>query len=67
MVGRVGRNALQKFVLAVALIVLTVLLMGEGLWVTWPWQTANAAYLLLGTVWGCLALEKRHNRLTAPD
>lgn len=24
-------------------------------------------YLLLGIVWGCLALEKRHNRLTAPD
>ncbi|MEW9615763.1 O-antigen ligase family protein [Shinella sp. S4-D37] len=24
-------------------------------------------YLLLGIVWGCLALEKRHNRQTAPD
>jgi putative membrane protein len=52
LVARSGiyRDAQHRSGLALALIVLTVLLMGEGLWVTWPWQTANAAYLLLGTV-----------------
>jgi putative membrane protein len=25
-------------------------LTGEGLWASWPWQTANAAWLLLATV-----------------
>jgi putative membrane protein len=52
LVARSGiyRDAQHRTGLALALIVLTVLLMGEGLWVTWPWQTANTAYLLLGTV-----------------
>jgi putative membrane protein len=52
LVARSGmyRDAQHRAGLALALIVLTALLMGEGLWATWPWQTVNAAYLLLATV-----------------
>jgi putative membrane protein len=51
-VARSGRyrDAQHRAGLAFALIVLTALLMGEGLWATWPWQTANTAYVLLGTI-----------------
>ena len=52
LVARSGlyRDAQHRVGLALALIVLTGLLMGEGLWASWGWQTADAAWLLLAVV-----------------
>lgn len=44
------RDAQHRAGLAAALVVLTSLLMGEGLWASWRWQTADAAWLLLGVL-----------------
>ena len=44
------RDAQHRTGLALALVVLTALLMGEGLWVSWGWQTVHAAWLLLATL-----------------
>lgn len=52
LVARSGlyRDAQHRVGLALALIVLTALLMGEGLWVSWAWQAVHAAWLLLATL-----------------
>lgn len=52
LVARSGlyRDAQHRTGLALALMVLTALLMGEGLWVSWAWQTVHAAWLLLATL-----------------
>ncbi len=52
LVARSGlyRDAQHRAGLALALIVLTSLLMGEGLWASWRWQTADAAWLLLAVL-----------------
>ena len=52
LVARSGlyRDAQHRVGLALALVVLTALLMGESLWVAWAWQTAHAAWLLLATL-----------------
>ena len=52
LVARSGvyRDAQHRAGLALALIVLTGLLMGEGLWAFWRWQTADAAWLLLAVL-----------------
>ena len=44
------RDAQHRAGLGLALVVLTTLLMGEGLWVSWAWQTVHAAWLLLATL-----------------
>ena len=52
LVARSGlyRDAQHDAGLALALLVLTTLLMGEGLWLFWGWQTVNAPWLLLATL-----------------
>src|SRR5689334_855919 len=52
LVARSGlyRDAQHRVGLALALIVLTGLLMGEGFWVSWTWQTVHAAWLLIATL-----------------
>jgi putative membrane protein len=52
LVARSGlyRDAQHRTGLALALTVLTALLMGEGLWVPWAWQTVHAVWLLLATL-----------------
>ena len=52
LVGRSGlyRDAQHRAGLALALIVLAALLMGEGFWVSWAWEKAHAAWLLLATL-----------------
>ena len=52
LVGRSGlyRDAQHRAGLALALLVLAGLLMGEGLWVSWAWDKAHAAWLLLATL-----------------
>lgn len=52
LVGRSGlyRDAQHRAGLVLALIVLTGLLMGEGLWLSWGGQTVNAAWLLVATL-----------------
>ena len=52
LVARSGlyRDAQHRVGLALALIVLTGLLMGEGLWPSWEWQTTDAAWLLLAVI-----------------
>ena len=52
LVARSGlyRDAQHRAGLALALLVLTGLLMGEGLWMSWGWQTVNAAWLLVATL-----------------
>lgn len=52
LVARSGlyRDAQHRVGLALALVVLTALLMGESLWVAWAWQTVHAAWLLLATL-----------------
>jgi putative membrane protein len=52
LVARSGlyRDAQHRVGLALALVVLTALLMGEGLWVAWVWQKIHAAWLLLATL-----------------
>lgn len=52
LVARSGlyRDAQHRTGLALALMVLTALLMGEGLWVPWAWQTVHAIWLLLATL-----------------
>jgi putative membrane protein len=44
------RDAQHRAGLALALLVLTALLMGEGLWLSWGWQTLHAAWLVLATL-----------------
>ena len=52
LVARSGlyRDAQHRAGLALALVVLTSLLMGEGFWASWRWQTAEAAWLLLAVL-----------------
>ncbi len=52
LVARSGlyRDAQHRVGLALALVVLTALLMGEGLWVSWAWEKAHAAWLLFATL-----------------
>jgi putative membrane protein len=52
LVARSGlyRDAQHRVGLALALVVLTGLLMGDGFWASWGWQTADAAWLLLAVV-----------------
>jgi putative membrane protein len=52
LVARSGlyRDAQHRAGLAVALIVLAGLLMGEGFWVSWAWEKAQAAWLLFATL-----------------
>jgi putative membrane protein len=52
LVARSGlyRDAQHRVGLALALLVLTALLMGEGLWVSWAWENAHAAWLLFATL-----------------
>jgi putative membrane protein len=54
LVARSGlyRDAQHRTGLALALMVLTALLMGEGFWVSWAWQTVHAVWLLLATLVG---------------
>lgn len=44
------RDAQHRAGLALALIVLSGLLMGEGFWVSWAWEKAQAAWLLFATL-----------------
>ena len=44
------RDAQHRAGLALALVVLAGLLMGEGLWASWRWQNADAAWLLLAVL-----------------
>ena len=44
------RDAQHRAGLALALIVLAGLLMGEGFWVSWAWEKAQAAWLLFATL-----------------
>jgi putative membrane protein len=44
------RDAQHRVGLALALVALTGLLMGEGLWPFWGWQTADAAWLILAVL-----------------
>ena len=52
LVARSGlyRDAQHRAGLALALVVLTSLVMGEGFWASWRWQTAEAAWLLLAVL-----------------
>ena len=52
LVARSGlyRDAQHRAGLALALIVLSGLLMGEGFWVSWAWEKAQAAWLLFATL-----------------
>ena len=52
LVARSGlyRDAQHRVGLALALIVLAALLMGEGFWVSWAWEKAQAAWLLFATL-----------------
>jgi putative membrane protein len=52
LVARSGlyRDAQHRTGLALALVVLTGLLVGEGVWVSWTWQTHHAAWLLIATL-----------------
>ena len=52
LVARSGlyRDAQHRVGLALALVVLTSLLMGEGFWAAWRWQTVEAAWLLLAVL-----------------
>lgn len=52
LVARSGwyRDAQHRAGLALALIVLAGLLMGEGFWVSWAWEKAQAAWLLFATL-----------------
>lgn len=52
LVARSGlyRDAQHRVGLALALVVLTALLMGESLWVAWAWQTVHTAWVLLATL-----------------
>lgn len=52
LVGRSGlyRDAQHRVGLAVALVTLTGLLMGERLWPFWGWRTADAAWLILAVL-----------------
>ncbi|HTL60079.1 MAG TPA: TPM domain-containing protein [Nitrospira sp.] len=52
LVARSGlyRDAQHRAGLALALVVLTGLLMGEGFWVSWTWQSLPAAWLLIATL-----------------
>jgi putative membrane protein len=52
LVARSGlyRDAQHRVGLALALVVLTSLLMGEGFWASWRWQTVEAAWLLLAVL-----------------
>jgi len=52
LVARSGlyRDAQHRVGLALALVVLTALLMGEGLWVSWTWEKTHAAWLVLATL-----------------
>ena len=52
LVARSGlyRDAQHRVGLALALVVLTTLLMGESLWVAWAWQTVHTAWVLLATL-----------------
>jgi putative membrane protein len=52
LVARSGlyRDAQHRAGLILALVVLTGLLTGERLWVSWTWQTADAASLLIATL-----------------
>jgi putative membrane protein len=44
------RDAQHRAGLALALVVLTSLLMGEGFWASWRWQTVEAAWLLIAVL-----------------
>jgi putative membrane protein len=44
------RDAQHRVGLALAMVVLTSLLMGEGFWASWRWQTVEAAWLLLAVL-----------------
>jgi len=52
LVARSGlyRDAQHRAGLALALVALTSLVMGEGFWASWRWQTAEAAWLLLAVL-----------------
>jgi putative membrane protein len=52
LVGRSGlyHDAQHRTGLALALVVLTALLMGEAIWLPWGWQAANAAWLIVATL-----------------
>jgi len=52
LVARSGlyRDAQHRAGLALALVVLTSLLTGEGFWSSWRWQTVEAAWLLLAVM-----------------
>lgn len=52
LVARSGlyRDAQHRTGLALALVVLTSLLMGEGFWASWRWQTVEAAWLLIAVL-----------------
>jgi len=52
LVARSGlyRDAQHRAGLALALVVLTSLLTGEGFWASWRWQTVEAAWLLLAVM-----------------
>jgi putative membrane protein len=52
LVARSGlyRDAQHRAGLALALVVLTGLLMGEGFWVSWAWDKTHAAWLLFATL-----------------
>jgi len=52
LVARSGlyRDAQHRAGLALALVVLTSLLMGEGFWASWRWQTVEAAWLLVAVL-----------------
>lgn len=52
LVARSGlyRDAQHRTGLALALLILTGLLMGEALWLPWGWHAANAAWLIVATL-----------------
>jgi putative membrane protein len=52
LVARSGlyRDAQHRTGLALALLVLTGLLMGEAMWLPWGWHAANAAWLVMATL-----------------
>ncbi len=54
LVARSGlyHDAQHRAGLALALVVLTGLLMGEALWLPWGWHAANAAWLIVSTLVG---------------
>ena len=52
LVARSGlyHDAQHRTGLALALLVLTALLMGEAIWLPWGWHAANAAWLIVATL-----------------